>query len=151
MKKLDRNDPHTRRILTASAFFLILVIGMIYSSRRGEVSDTTYLSFWSSGCFTVADQDQKREKVSYDEIREAVFEAEPEYGEPVKGTTKDGMRLGIWESPTLGSYWNCTDVKVKSCVWVKTDDRTYAINVESDETTRALYEAILKAMANVSE
>ena len=34
---------------------------------------------------------------------------------------------------------------------VKTDDRTYAINVESDETTRALYEAILKAMANVSE
>ena len=70
MKKLDRNDPHTRRILTASAFFLILVIGMIYSSRRGEVSDTTYLSFWSSGCFTVADQDQKRAKVSYDEIRE---------------------------------------------------------------------------------
>ena len=94
MKKLDRNDPHTRRILTASAFFLILVIGMIYSSRRGEVSDTTYLSFWSSGCFTVADQDQKRAKVSYDEIREAVFEAEPEYGEPVKGTTKDGMRMG---------------------------------------------------------
>lgn len=151
MKKPDWNDPHTRRILTASAFFLILVIGMIYSSRRGEESDTTYLSFWSSGCFTVADQNQKRAKVAYDEIREVVFEAEPDYGEPVEGTTRDDMRLGIWESPTLGSYWNCTDTKVKSCVWVKTDDRTYAINIESNETTRALYEAILKAMANVSE
>lgn len=151
MKKLDWNDPHTRRILTASAFFLILVIGMIYSSRRGEVSDATYLSFWPSGCFTVADQDQKRAKVSYDEIREVTFEAEPDYGEPAEGTTKDGMRLGIWESPALGSYWNCTDAKVKSCVWVKTDDRTYAINVESDETTRALYEAILEAMPNVSK
>lgn len=151
MKKLDRNDPHTRRILMAGAFFLILVIGMIYSSHRGEESDATYLSFWSSGCFTVADQNQKREKVAYDEIREIALESEPDYGAPVEGTTKDGMRLGIWESPALGSYWNCTDAKVKSCVWVKTDDRVYAINIESDETTRALYEAILKAMANVSE
>lgn len=75
MKKLDRNDPHTRRILTAGAFFLILVIGMIYSSHRGEESDATYLSFWSSGCFTVADQNQKREKVAYDEIREIALES----------------------------------------------------------------------------
>lgn len=151
MKKLDRNDPHTRRILTASAFFLILVIGVIYASQQEEVSDTAYLTFWSAGYFTIADQNQQQAKVTYDEIREVAFEAEPDYGKPAEGTTKDGMRLGMWESTTYGLYWNCTDAKVKSCVWVKTNDGVYAINTESDETTRALYKAILEAMAKVSK
>ena len=151
MKKLDRNAPHTRRILTASAFFLILVIGVIYASRQEEVSDTTYLSFWSAGYFKVTDQNQKQAKVTYREIGEVTFEAEPDYGEPAEGTTKDGMRLGMWESPTRGLYWNCTDTKVKGCIWVKTNDGVYAINTESDKTTKALYEAILEAMAKVSK
>ena len=57
------------------------------------------------------------------------------------------MRLGQWQSEAFGRYENCTYLNVADCILLKTSTETYAINIESDKSTYALFEAIQKEMA----
>jgi hypothetical protein len=123
------------------------VIGLVYSSRSEESSGVTHLAFHTGGYFTMVDQQGVRTNLFYKDILEVSYQEAPDYGEPCGGTEQDAMRLGQWQSEAFGRYENCTYLNVADCILLKTSTETYAINIESDKSTYALFEAIQKEMA----
>lgn len=68
----------------------------------------------------------------------------PDYGDPADGTVENKIRIGTWESSTLGTYIARTSTEINKCLLIHTGADTYLINYESDETTTLLLEELRK-------
>lgn len=143
--KCDRKDPKTQRTLTMVTVLLVILAGTLSSYFRNGGEAEEYLSFHNEGYLTIKDEAGNAEDVSYTDITFIQYVQSPDYGEPDGGSTVDDVRLGIWRSEQFGSYLNCTRTDLEACIFLRTGDEAYVINCQSDDTTQALYEAILRA------
>ena len=148
----EKYDPKRQRRLTCITVVLVILAGVISSFLRKDDGFTGYLTFHNEGYVTIVDETGRSETVHYADILSAEYMEEPDFGTPVDGSIlNEELRLGVWNSEDLGTYRNCTEVELKSCVFIRTENGAYAISYESDETTRNLQEAILDARARLLE
>lgn len=142
----DKFDPKRQRRMTYITVVLVVLAGMISSYLRKDDEIASYLTFHNEGYMTIADEKGKGEEVYYVDILSVQYVETPDFGTPAGGSILDDeLRLGIWTSEAFGTYVNCTDVNLESCVLIQTETGTYAISYESEETTQKLQGAILDA------
>lgn len=142
--KFDTKDPAIQRKITAIMVILIMVAGIFASWMRGTSDTDGYLVFYNDGHLSIRDHTGVVTDYAYAEITEILYVDVMDVGEVVDGEMIDGTRLGSWYSETYGEYQACLLEDVDSCVFMRTDHGACAFNYESDNTTKGLYEAILK-------
>ena len=144
--KYSMKNPRQQRTLTMITVILVVIVGVVSSCLRSDGEDPGYLSFHNEGYLTIRDASGTAAVVYYTDMKEVAFFEEADFGTADTGEiVEQTYRLGRWNSPQLGSYLSCTRTDVAACVRIRTDQDIYVINLESGETTRALYDAILKA------
>lgn len=148
----DKFDPKRQRRMTYITVVLVVLAGMISSFLRKDDETASYLTFYNEGYMTIADEVGKQLDVYYVDILSAEYVEAPDFGTPAGGSILDEeLRLGIWTSEAFGTYINCTDVDLESCVLIRTETGTYALSYESEETTQRLQGAILDARERLLE
>lgn len=144
--KFDFKDPRRQRKITVITVLLVVLAGIIASYIRSDGEDPGYLTFHNEGYLSMRDALGAKADVYYADITDIRFLTETDYGKAVDGALVDEVyRLGRWNSGELGSYLSCTDMRLTACIWIQTEQDVYVINYLSDETTEALYGAILRA------
>lgn len=140
------NKGHKRqRRLTYLTVVLVILAGVISSYLRKDGELPSYLTFHNEGYVTISDETGKHQEIHYVDILSAEYVETADFGVPAGGSIAEEMRLGVWSSNAFGTYVNCTEVELESCVFIRTENSAYAISYESDETTRILQTAILDA------
>ena len=121
-------------VLTAMAVFLNRgsAVGMKSSDRELVVSGN------SGASVTIAYAD-----IQTIEMREYL-----DYGTVVDGVDGKKEKSGTWKNEEFGEYRLCVDAKVNSCIVLYMESEIQVINIESNESTASLYEAILKLVDN---
>lgn len=144
--KYSMKNPRQQRTFTVITVILVVIAGVVPSCLRSDGEDPGYLSFHNEGYLTIRDASGTAADVYYADMKEVVFFEEADFGTADGGEiVEETYRLGRWNSPQLGSYLSCTRTDVAACVWIRTDQDSYVINLESGETTQALCRAIVKA------
>ena len=144
--KYSMKNPRQQRTLTMITVILVVIVGAVSSCLRSGGEDPGYLSFHNEGYLTIRDASGTAADVYYAAMKEVVFFEEADFGTADTGAlVEQAYRLGRWNSPQLGSYLSCTRTDVAACVWIRTDQDIYVVNLENGETTQGLYRAILKA------
>lgn len=138
-------DPKRQRRLTYLTVVLVILAGVISSYLRKDGELPSYLTFHNEGYVTISDETGKHQEIHYVDILSAEYVETADFGVPAGGSIAEEMRLGVWSSNAFGTYVNCTEVELESCVFIRTENSAYAISYESDETTRILQTAILDA------
>jgi len=138
-------DPKRQRRLTYFTVVLVILAGVISSYLRKDGELPSYLTFHNEGYVTISDETGKHQEIHYVDILPAEYVEAADFGVPAGGSIAEEMRLGVWSSNAFGTYVNCTEVELESCVFIRTENSAYAISYESDETTRILQTAILDA------
>ena len=87
-------------------------------------------------------------RTTYAEIRQAELRESLEYGAVVNGESGKREKSGTWKNEEFGEYRLCVDAKVNSCIVLYMESEIHVINIESNESTASLYEAILKLVDN---
>lgn len=125
----------------------VIFIGLIIYSLLGKGGSSTGFHFSEEGMI-LTDAEGKETTVLYSEMREVTLVEDPQYGEAVTGTTSGflGSRtmIGTFSSDMFGQYTAACSPKIESAIWIKTQDASYVINMENEQSTSSLYEAILK-------
>ena len=143
-------DPKRQQRLTYITVVLVILAGMISSFLRKDGELPSYLTFHNEGYMTIADATGKSEDIHYVDILSAEYVEAADFGTTAGGSIlNEELRLGVWSSEAFGTYTNCTDIALGSCVFIRTENGAYAISYESDETTRTLQAAILDARARL--
>lgn len=149
--KFDRKDPKTQRLLTGMTVVLVILVGTISSLLRSDQESSAYLTFYNEGYLSIKDESGNTTDVYYKDMLSVEYVESPDFGEADGGSTVGDIRLGQWNSKQFGSYLNCTEVDLDSCVWIQTQSGSYVINYESDSTTQTLCQAILKAREKLTQ
>lgn len=143
--KFNGTDPKQQRRFTIITVVLVLVVGIAASFFRGGSDTEGYLIFSNEGYLELRDEAGSTLRILYGEILTVEYVETPDFGEPKGGSQTETLRLGKWESSQFGLYTNCTETAVGSCVCIETARDTCVISLESDETTRALCQALRNA------
>lgn len=144
--KTDTYDPKRQRKMTYITVILVVLVGAISTFLQKEDIAAGYLTFHNEGYMTLADEVGNYTDVYYTDILSAEYVEEPDFGVPAGGSVLDGeLRLGLWESDTYGTYWNCTELELSGCVLIRTESEAFAVSHGDEETTRELHRAILDA------
>lgn len=144
--KAEKYDPKRQRKMTYLTVILVVLAGMLSSFLRKDSAFEGYLSFHAEGYITLTDAEGNTVDVYYQDILSAEYVEAPDFGQPDGGSIlEEELRLGIWQSDAFGTYWNCTQTDLETCVFIQTASGAYAISYESDETTKQLQGAILSA------
>ena len=138
-QKINRNS----RFLTYALVLVILVGFTAYSAifRRDEQT-VSRLTLNNEGSVTITGSSGTKETVRYDNITSLEFCASPDYGQPLSGAMTNGIREGLWASETFGEYTAYAAESIPCCVFFRTGERAYALNLESADVTRAFYDAL---------
>lgn len=88
--------------------------------------------------------------VTYEEVTAIEYLKEMDYGNLIDGVDDGKEKSGRWENDELGQYLLCVNAKVKPCIVLRTNEQTLVINYESEQSTRALYDALLEQINSVS-
>lgn len=83
-------------------------------------------------------------RITYSEIQYAELRESLDYGVVVRGEDGKRERSGIWKNEEFGEYQLCVDAKIKSCIVLHMKSGIQVVNIESDQSTASLYDAILK-------
>lgn len=77
------------------------------------------------------------------EVEQMTLEEDPVYGD---GTKAKGVVWGEYTNDRWGEHTQCVYAKVPVCIVVTGQGETFVFNVENEETTRSLHEALLEYM-----
>ena len=151
MKYDSSGNPKGHRTFTVLTVILVVVVGLVSSFLTNDQEDSGPLRFNSKGFLSIQDVSGAVFDVYYTDMVEVTYMETPDFGTENGGSVLNNVRLGQWHSSQFGSYINCTDTEVPSCLWIQTKEQNYAVNYESDETTQSLHKAILKARIALNE
>lgn len=82
--------------------------------------------------------------ILYEKITDIAYRREMDYGTLIDGVDDGREKSGQWENDELGRYLLCVNAKVKPCIIVQTKEQTIVINYESEQSTQALYDALVE-------
>ena len=82
--------------------------------------------------------------VVYEEVTVIEYRGEMDYGTLIDGVDDKYEKSGQWENDELEQYLLCVNAKVKPCIILHTAGQTMVINYESQQSTRALYDALVE-------
>ncbi len=124
----------------------VLFVGFIIYSLTGKGSAGAGFRFVDDGLI-ITDSQGVENSVNYDEMESVTFVETADFGEAAGGQIT-GVFIkhmeGTFRSEMFGEYTASCQTKIQSAIWIRTADASYVINTESDESTKALYEAILE-------
>lgn len=83
-------------------------------------------------------------RIIYAEIQHSELRESLDYGVIVSGENERREKSGTWRNEEFGEYRICVDAKVDYCIVLYTESEIQVVNIESNESTASLYEAILK-------
>lgn len=149
--RFSEKSPSKQRLFTAVTVIAVILAGIAASFLRGGGEDPAYLTFHSEGYLSIKDESGAVTDVYYTDMTAVDYVQSPDFGTPEGGSIAEDTRLGQWRSPQFGSYRSCTQTGLNSCIWIRTAEGAYVISWESDDTTRALYQAIEKARDQLSQ
>lgn len=82
--------------------------------------------------------------IVYQEVTRIEYREELDYGSLLDGVGDGKEKSGQWENDEFGQYLLCVNAKVKPCIVLHTAEQTMVINFESQQSTRALYDALVE-------
>ncbi len=125
---------------------LILLVGVTTFTYlfKGNDSTTGRITFSNDGYMTIISSTGVRETIRYDEVTSAAFYSNPDYGTPAGGTETGSLLEGLWCSKAFGEYTASIDKSIGCCVFIRTTEKAYAVNLESDRVTKSFCEALIK-------
>jgi hypothetical protein len=85
--------------------------------------------------------------VDFASIEAVEYRAEIDYGNLMEGIDNSKEKSGKWENDELKDYCMCVNAKVESCIILYMSEQTIVINYESEDSTKALYDAICEVIA----
>jgi hypothetical protein len=85
--------------------------------------------------------------VDFASIETVEYRAEIDYGNLIEGIDNSKEKSGKWENDELEDYCMCVNAKVESCIILHMSEQTIVINYESEDSTKALYNAICEIIA----
>ena len=88
--------------------------------------------------------------ITYEEVTTIEYREELDYGTLIDGVDDGKEKSGQWENDELGQYLLCVNAKVKPCIILHTSEQIMVINYESQQSTQALYDALLEQIDPVS-
>ena len=112
---------------------------LIVSAVEGLTPDPEYC--------VITDSEGKETVITYAEMESITFVEQADYGEPVDGLTTGVFAKhmeGTFRSEMFGEYTVCGDPKIVCAIRIQTAENVYVINMESDESTARLYEAMIE-------
>lgn len=118
---------------------VILILARYWNGEKivGVTVEADGLSFEADSGYT--------SQLKWDEIQSLELREDFSYGTPVEGTDSNKEKSGIWNNGELGEYELFSNAKLGCCIVCKRESgRAIVFNFESDESTRSLYDAILK-------
>ena len=149
-KLLKRNNKFN--LLIVAAIFIGVILFAIFG--KGNNRSSTGFRFTEEG-LTITDSEGKESKVPYSAMETVELKEEAEYGEAVNGKTTgvlgNKQMEGTFSSVMFGEYTAACSPKIKSAILIKTADASYVINMENDESTAALYDAILRMLEETND
>lgn len=128
---------------TLAVVVILLIVNTLYTIYRGGNASDPMISF-TENQISFADASGEEIVIDYSDVVSMELLDSPDYGEPAGGTTENSIRLGTWKSSQLGTYVTHTSTRIENCILIRTSDRTYAINYESEETTALLLDELRK-------
>lgn len=133
-----KRDP---KLMLNIAILILLIAGVMLFYNRGGTSQTVDIDVGETSIAAVAAGSEVF-RLDYGEIRGVELVEQPDYGEPAGGGETDLYRYGVWRSDAWGEYTVAAMKKLTVCIKLTTDGGVYAVNLESDDTTRSLCEAL---------
>ena len=125
----------------------VIFIGFILYSLIGKGKGAgAGLRFIDDG-LVITDSEGKETVITYAEMESITFVEQADYGEPVDGLTTGVFAKhmeGTFRSEMFGEYTVCGDPKIVCAIRIQTAENVYVINMESDESTARLYEAMIE-------
>ena len=82
--------------------------------------------------------------VDYEKVTAIEYRQEMDYGALIDGVDDGKEKSGRWENDELGQYLLCVNAKVEPCIVLRTAEQTMVVNFESQQSTRALYDALVE-------
>lgn len=87
-------------------------------------------------------------QIKWDEIQSLELRENLSYGTLVEGVDGNKEKSGIWNSEEFGEYELFSNAKLQRCIICKRESgQVIAFNFESEESTKSLYDAILKELS----
>ncbi len=140
LKNLSAKNKTLLQILSFIVFILIITLVMRFINY-GDVSGD--MSFDGTGV-QIEVPDGTVYAFSYSEILDISLETMPDdLGTCVSGDQARALYCGIWENETWGTYVVYLNPTLSSVIVMEVPDQTIVVNLESDDTTESLYQAIL--------
>lgn len=87
--------------------------------------------------------------VVYEKVTVIEYRGEIDYGTMIDGADDGKEKSGRWENDEFGQYLLCVNAKVEPCIVLHTEEQTMVINYESEQSTRALYDALVEQIDTV--
>ena len=136
--KLDR-----KKVWISWAVWLVIIL-ILARTMKGEkivgvTVETDGLSFETDS----GDAAQ----LKWDDIQSIELRENLSYGVLVEGVDGSKEKSGIWSSEEFGEYELFANARLKSCIICHREPgQTIIFNYESEESTKSLYDAILKEL-----
>ena len=132
---------------------LVLLVGVTTFTYlfRSDDSANGRIVFSNDGSMTITSSAGVSETIRYDEIASAALYTAPDYGTPAGGTQTDSLLEGLWHSKAFGDYTASIDTSIGCCVFIRTGEKAYAVNLENDQVTKSFYEALTKLGISTAE
>lgn len=148
---LEKNERLQKRNNKINIIIIaVIFVGFIIYSLVGKGGSSQGLRFSENGMI-ITDNEGNETTVLYSDMQDVTLVEEAQYGEAVSGTTSGflGNRtmIGVFSSEMFGQYTAACSPKIKSAIWIKTQNASYVINVENDQSTASLYEATQKMLS----
>ena len=150
---MPENMKDAQRAKIISYALVILIFVALTSASffwKSDSSSQGRLTFSNDGYLRLQDSSGAITDIYYCNLKSVIFCNTADFGEPAGGSISNGIREGRWQSETFGDYIASVDTELTSCVLLCTEQDTYAISYESNASTKALCDALLKA-AGLSE
>lgn len=123
---------------------LFIIVSLSYSLITGK--DGSMRFSLADSQISFSDANGGTVHIPFTDILSAELLNDPDFGEPVSGTTMQDIRVGVWNSSTLGTYTAYANIRIPNALLIRTADDIYIINYESEETTAGICENLQKVI-----
>ena len=82
--------------------------------------------------------------VIYEKVTIIEYREEIDFGTLIDGVDDGKEKSGRWKNDEFGQYLLCVNAKVNPCIVLHTEEQTIVINYESQQSTQALYDALVE-------
>lgn len=127
---------------------LILLVGCTAYVQvfKQDNDSAARIQLSNEGSIILTDSQGRRETILYADILYAELLSSPDYGAPVTGGLINGVREGVWQSNVLGEYTASAAENIDCAVLIRTAEKIYAVNLESEAVTRSFSDALKKTI-----